>query len=30
MGHIARSMTDAEVQAVSEYFASLGFKETSQ
>jgi cytochrome c553 len=30
MGHIARSMTDAEVQAVSEYFASVGLKEVSQ
>lgn len=30
MGHIARSMSDAEVQAVSEYFASLAHKEASQ
>ena len=30
MGHIARSMTDAEIQAVSEYFANLGHTEVSQ
>lgn len=30
MGHIARAMTDAEVIAVSEYFAGLSEKERSQ
>jgi cytochrome c553 len=30
MGHLARSMTDAEVTAVSEYFGSLSGKETRQ
>ncbi len=30
MGHIARSMTDAEVQAVAEYFAGIGQEEVGQ
>jgi len=30
MGHIARSMTDVEVQAASDYFAGLEHKEASQ
>ncbi|GEM_PF-2339746 len=30
MGHIARAMSDDEVQAVAGYFADLGQKETGQ
>lgn len=30
MGHIARAMSDDEVQAVAEYFANVGQKETGQ
>ena len=30
MGHIARALTDEEIEAVSRYFATLGTEETSQ